>query len=479
VSPIGPSIELEGLRRTVAGLALAALPALLLGYVLAVYGPAPAVALLALPLIALALVAWPVEAFAGAVLIAIVVPFHLEVVSPQAAGFRIAAAVALAAIAVAAAKGMVSVRLNVVDLAVAAIVLASVVSWLILGGGGRTTLNPLLPLAFYVGARLIPARRMESMLWVLTIAGAVASFSLFYEFLVTKAPLFVPPESYLWNETGASLFRPGGVFSSPPGAVTVLSITVLCGLPLAARHTGRLRLLAVLCMALGTAAALLTFTRAGFIGLGAGLCVYVLVAGSRVVTLRRLVIGGAVVSVLFAAVVLPALTGSTWFQEGIVRPGNLTARQSYWHLAGPLITDSTQHLVFGHGVNSLVEGSPEVGGTIDAGLGTTPTLTEIGPHSQYVRMLLEQGVLGLVLLAAWLIGAPALALARLKAVPPAARPLAGALAGATLSFIIVSFANDSMRHPPSVAAIAIVTGMLATIGGTAAAGSLGTRDGGR
>jgi O-antigen ligase len=171
--------------------------------------------------------------------------------------------------------------------------------------------------------------------------------------------------------------------------------------------------------------------------------------------------------VIFTAVFLPVLSNTTWFQQGVLRKGNLAIRESYWTLAKPLITDSPAHLIFGHGVDSLTSqsssGGPGVG--ISQSLSTAPTLTTIGPHNQFVRVLLEQGLVGILLVAGWLGGACVGAVARIRAVPAELRPVLAALVGATVGFALVASASDSMRHPPSLAVIALISGTLVTVTG--------------
>src|SRR5204862_511540 len=153
-----------------------------------------------------------------------------------------------------------------------------------------------------------------------------------------------------------------------------------------------------------TAALFVTFTRAGYLGVAAGALVFFLLGGSSVVTPARAAVGALVVMAVVALVVLPRIEGTRLFNEGIVHPGTLTARVSYWSLARPLITDSREHLLFGRGVNALPTGNKTAADPLSGGLAATPLLTTIGPHSQYVRILLEQGLLGISLMAVWLLG---------------------------------------------------------------------------
>jgi O-antigen ligase len=222
-------------------------------------------------------------------------------------------------------------------------------------------------------------------------------------------------------------------------------------------------------MVLSLTGAVATFTRAGLIGLVAGFFVYVLLGGSKVITVRRFVIGGGIALAVSAAVLLPVVEQTTWFQQGFLRHGNLQVRESYWALAKPVVTDSTAHLLVGHGVNSLSRENLGASRAIGTGLNVTPTLTTIGPHSQYVRIALEQGVLGVALVLIWMLSSPIRAVFARARLPEAERPFVAALSGATICFMAAAAANDTLRHPPSVAAVAVVTGLLVTLtvtGGT-------------
>jgi hypothetical protein len=441
----------------------AAVAATLLGYSVGRFGIPLAAMLILLPLGAFVLFERPFVVFAGSIVVALAFPYTIAVGTSEAAGFRIAAAGALAAAVVYALRTRARVRLNYVDFALAAFLGMSVASWIVSGeGSAKDTLNPLLPCAFYVAARTLSPERIWQALWVIAGAGVIGASSVLYEFFVTKAPLFVPSSEYLWNSSAETIFRPGGVYGSPPGAVVVLTMTVLCTLPLIARHRGLARVAAAGCIAFSTAGAVATFTRAGLIGLAAGFVVYSFLSGSRALSPRRVLVGATVVTVLLATVVLPKLETNTFFQQGVIRPGNLTERGSYWSLAAPLIVESRLHLAVGHGFNSLIVGRPGVDGTIGAGLSASPTLSKIGPHNQYVRTLLELGLIGSALMLVWLVGAPARAAARVRGAP-ALRPVVAGLAGAVAAFMVAAFANDALRHPPSVAMAALVTGMLVAL----------------
>src|SRR5262249_18008745 len=139
-------------------------------------------------------------------------------------------------------------------------------------------------------------------------------------------------------------------------------------------------------------------------GLASGAFCYFVLSRPLPTTLVRLALGGLVAAVLVSAA-LPRLDANLTFREGVLRAGTFGARISYWHEAWPLIVDSPDHLVFGHGFNSLVVATGEVPGRFDPELARASDLGAHGPHSQYVRTALEEGLVGVALLLFWLLGA--------------------------------------------------------------------------
>ena len=128
----------------------------------------------------------------------------------------------------------------------------------------------------------------------------------------------------------------------------------------------------------------------------------------------------------------------------------------------PLVTNSTKHLVFGHGFNSLLVGHPNgLTGEPQADLAGVPILIKESPHSQYVRTLLEQGIVGLALLLAWLVGSVGRALAGVRGTihHDEGRALLAGCAAGIVSFLVVSLAGDGLREVPSLAVVALLSGL--------------------
>lgn len=353
-------------------------------------GPAVALVLVLAPLLVLALTRSYGGVALGLVLI-LTVPYWTTLGSAQIDVLR-AASVA-AATSLFWARGL---RPTLVDWALAAFVLVSVLAWLLefqQPGAGRVLSTELTPIGFYLGARSIPGRRLGLVLMVAVVAGAVGGLTVIYEF-VRGHVVFANPLSYDWVAAPGSIFRPGGIFGSPPAASTVLCFIVLFGLGCVAIQRGRLRLLALGCTAVASLALLLTFTRAAFVAVALGVILMLWLLRSPLLRPLRL----AWFVALFATayfVLIPGLEGSATFQEGIVRPGTLTTRETYWATALPVSTESPRMFLFGVGTGALEAPRTSTGVAIAANVAERPQLTENSLHSQYITTLLEQGSVGL------------------------------------------------------------------------------------
>ncbi len=409
----------------------------------------------AIPLVAIPLLAWRgirrYDVLAVAVLLALAVPSWYEFGVPQAAVFRIAAVAALTTALFAR-----RVRITFADGMIAAFVLITVFGWLLQDaqpGVGKIVLNEMIPVGFYVAARSLPSAQIRRVMTVAVAAGVVGAITVIGEFLVGHV-VFADPTSYSWTSSEGTIFRPGGIFGSPPGAATVLAITILCGIPVASGATTKWRAIQKLSVATMAVACVLTFTRAGLIGLGVGLLVYLWLMRSSFITPARLVFAGLL---LFVAVlvVLPQLEDTRTFQQGIVRPGDLAARESYWKLALPIIVASPHNAIFGIGSERTL--IPRYGGTMPAALASAPVLVQRGTHNQYVLTALENGAVGLLALVLWL----ALTIRMgLRTARKEHDPLSAALVGALLAFAVTMSADNALLDPPCFAAVALVAGLI-------------------
>src|SRR5262249_41271645 len=125
--------------------------------------------------------------------------------------------------------------------------------------------------------------------------------------------------------------------------------------------------------------------------------------------------------------------------------------------------DSPDHLLFGHGFNSLVVAAGEVPGRFDPELGRAPDLRAHGPHSQYVRTALEEGLVGVALLLVWLLGAVRAGVLAARRATSRRREVIAAYVGAVVSLVVVATAGDALRHPGTLAVGAVLTGSLVTL----------------
>jgi hypothetical protein len=137
-----------------------------------------------------------------------------------------------------------------------------------------------------------------------------------------------------------------------------------------------------------------TFTRAGLIAFAVGLVLYL--ALLRPPGLGRLIYIGIVITLAMGVFVLPRVTQTSWYQKGVVRAGDLAARETYWTAAWPVIVNSPQHFLLGHGINSLFRDPTSPNQLLDPqpDIEAVPSLVMFSPHSQYVRTLVEEGLGG-------------------------------------------------------------------------------------
>jgi O-antigen ligase len=406
---------------------------------------------------------------AGTVLV-LVVPSSVALGSPQAGVVRVAVLLSSAGFFVLAVGSDFSTpRLAVPDLFVAGLVAAAWVSWAVrphAPNAAQATLAAVLPAGFYLTGRWFGGIAWTRLATVILMAGTAGSLTVLYEFFIAHRPLFESQSSYFWNATGQAIFRPGGVFGSPPAAATTLAMTTLIGASLLPIVRGLARRGVWACLAVSLAALVVTFTRAGIIAVALGFVLYLVLL--RPPGLDRLVFVGIVLLTVVGLFVLPSVTRTSWYQKGVIRPGSLAVRQSYWSAAWPVIVNSPQHFVVGHGINSLYRDPTSPDRLLDpqSDISAVPTLSTLSPHSQYVRTLVEEGVVGLLLLVGWLVGSAARAGRAAWGAASTRRAALAACAAATTSFLIASYAGDTLRDTSSFALVALATGAAVTLART-------------
>jgi O-antigen ligase len=373
-------------------LAVALAASLLLGGALARIGPAFAVFLAALPLgLAMILPGRHRALLAGAVL-ALTIPSWWEIGLPQANAYRVASVLALVPLLM----GEWRLRLCLADVLVLAFLLDSLVSAVLQTaepGIGSVLLYILMPAAFYLAARALPHRLHRRVVATAVAAITLGAVTVVAERVVGHV-LFQDPQSYSWVPSNGGIFRPGGIYGSPPAASLALAIGVLLAGSL--RGVARRGERAVLSASIATIllALVLTFERSAVIALAAGGVAYALLIGidARAV-LRYSVAAGFVI--LLAVLAYPQVKTSTALQNGVLRQGTLSARTSIWQEELPVVTSSKRTAAIGVGFATTI--LARTGGNVPPALATHPRLISTSIHNQYLLILLEQGGIGLAI----------------------------------------------------------------------------------
>ena len=445
---------------SLAGPMLGALGGLVVAYLLVRHGVASAAFVAALLPVAFVVLRYPAAGPAAAAGILVVIPYWWTFGSAQLSTPRLALVLAVAGLFAGTRRGL---RFTGVDLLVLALGLLFVITWNAgLGVSRGILIETIVALSFYAvgracgfesGARLV--------FWGLALGGAVGGLSVLYEYFVTHSPLVTNASDYAWQQEKQYIYRPGGLFGSPPGAATALAVTLVSTLPLCTAARGWRRVLALGCGGVQLIALVVTFTRAGWIAAAIGAAIYVVLSAPRVGRRVQVLVAALAVGAALALAVLPSVSGSELFQAGVQRGGTFSARQDYWRLALPVASDSARHLLVGRGFASL--NGAQTGGSVDASLSSAPLLTVAGTHNQYVRTLVEQGLVGLVLLIAWLATTTAVATLAARRAAGELRRSSAALAGAIVAFATVSLADDTFRDSQSIALAALVAGLAVSL----------------
>ena len=442
-----------------------AIAALALGLVIGRSGPAIGAACLTAVSLGVLVASRPINGLLVGVGVMMLVPYWYTKGGITVA--QMAAAVAGVATLTAVLVNRRAIHFTFVDWAVVAIVLAAVADWYLRGenfAGARATANAVTPLAFYFAARILAGsgRSVRTILWLLVVAAALGSLTVFYEF-ARGTPVFVSPSTYKWNSGSGLIFRPSGVYGSPPAAVIVLAMVALAGIPLLRETTGRNRVFLLGCLALVIGAAFVTFTRAGWIGCAAGLLTYlVMVTWRGGLRLPRWVAAAPLIGVVCLAA-LPMVSHTNWFQLGVTRGQTLQFRESYWAVTEPLVVDSPAHLLFGRGLNSFTAADEPALGSVQASLAEIPGPLTQTTHNQYLQTLVEQGVIGLMLYLCWLLGTVVVGFRNIRRVDPGDRRIIAGLVGATIAFVVASFADSSFLEASPFAVVALLTGLTVSL----------------
>lgn len=293
-------------------------------------------------------------------------------------------------------------RITVPDVFAAAFVLYSAgFSILVLDSGVPVSflVDMLLPVTFYFFARFLLPWQRDRQAWPFLVLCAVGSVAVLADLAFGQA-LLAPSTGYDFDANpGSALFRPAGLFSSPPTAAIVLSMLALASL--AVLSPARKTTAAVLCIT--GVAILATFGRAGWAGAIVGLVVFIaLYRPARAAARRYAVPAVAGVVVALALLSFVEIPNNETVELGVIRGSTVESRESLIGLAAPLITDSPEHALFGRGSGTFLAFNVESALPLDPGLAASPFLLERGgPHSSYALLLLEVGIVGFLLWGAW------------------------------------------------------------------------------
>lgn len=420
-----------------------------------------AAAILAAPLLVY-LTASPLRALELGLLVMVLSPPETTFGLAQLGEVRVAAMLAILAVALNLYAHPHVSRLTLVDWAVIGLVALTLVSW---ASGARQphtfrqVTTYLLPIVFFAGGRRFGERSCHRLYLLLFGATALGSLTVLYEEFVAHRPLFTNPQSYDWLASSQTVFRPGGVFTAAPVAATMIVLTLFGGLLLIGRSSGLRRAVLLALLGISLASLFFTFTRGPAIGLGIGLVLFAVLRGAA--RSARYVYAAAIAAVLVAFVVIPGVQSATWYQQGVLRHGTLAARQTYWHEAWVVIRDSTTHELVGHGPASVIVGLPWVPGQPQADIAEFPGLTFVGIQNQYIRLLVELGGLGLALFLGW-IGGTILRGAR-AALRGRHRDEIAAGVAACVAFAVTSLVGDTLWEPQTFATVALLSGIVVSL----------------
>ena len=386
------------LSLTVVILGMAAVAALFIAYLLAHRGAAWGALVLAVPAVAFWITRRRGNGLVLAVAVLLAIPYwypHVWLIAPTVAVVGLLA-------------GVAKNRLRALDIAFFLLSAWMALSWLFHQGTGitlRMFVQGTLPLTFYLWARLaVTNRSFLRLQWVMLLAAGVAACTVLYE-AVRGTPVFVDPAVYQWVSSSSSVFRAGGVFGGSPTAATVLAMMLLGSAGL--RRT-RPRL--VLCVwSLLILAIAATLDRAGLLGLLAGAALIAVVLPYRRwghVAMVLLALAIPVYAVTTSSDTLDRLSTTKLISEGVIRSNTLSERATLLSLTLPLI--SIRATFCSGGVSMPLR--PNVHSPFKRGAACStrawPRPLSYSPAevlmTDYLRAMLEQGILGLVLVLTWL-----------------------------------------------------------------------------
>lgn len=408
----GPERRVDALRNVFANqrtteatvmasaIGLAALSGLIIGKM----GTTVLIGLLVLPVFAVAAIRRPVILFYTAVLLAIAAPYSISLGASFLTLFRAECLMAIAYLFLSVAlERRAGPAFRFQDWAVLAYVGAFAISPIFTeySAGNKLLMNAVLPVSMYFVGRRLTVGERQVVRWLLLVGAALGGLTVLYELIFLGSPLITSVDSYHWKATEKALYRPGGIYSSPPLAAAVLMMCVATAAPLYLKAS-KWRPLAAALALVAFAGAFMTFTRAPLIGLGVGALIIFVLGGPTNRRVGRAVLI-AVVAVVTLELIIPAVSNTRVYQQGIERPGQLAVREDYWRQSLPTVFTSAQTMIFGHGAEFLVGYRTNVNGPIPFDIAAVPLIVEKTPHNQYVLTAIELGISGFILLVVYLL----------------------------------------------------------------------------
>lgn len=396
----------------------------------------------------------------GALALLLVVPYWYTLGTAQLSVVRMAALSALGSAVV--SRGF---RIRLVDVALLVFVAVVTLSWLFSYDQphvGRIVTTEMTPIGLYVGARSIPRTRILAVAVTTVIVGSVGALTVLYEEALGQVSFTDPSKYGTWAGGLGLVFRPGGIFGSPPGAATAMCAVILLALSCLIVVRGRLRMALVGCLGICAAALVATFTRTGLIACGVGILVLVSLWSPRLLRHPR-VLWTVAVAVMAFFVVLPSARNSTTFQEGVLRGGTLAAREGFWQQALPIVTSSPTRLLFGEGTGTLEAPLVTSQVQIPSVVAASPVITSISLQNEYVTTLFEQGLVGIAALLLFL------AAGMVPAIRAARRhrdPMQAGLAAVIAGMMVVMLTGTVLLEPVEFGLLLLAIGLSANLGDT-------------
>jgi len=434
-------------------LAAGVLTCLILAYILDTRGMTYALLAVALPLAVWWVIRRPGNGLLGAVAALLVLPYwyaHIWLVVPTLGALGLV-------------RGIARSRLRALDCVMFLLVSAFIASWALhrsLGVPSRWFIQGILPFGLYAWARLsLTERLLARVQWVILLAGAVGACTVLYEAASGHA-IFIDPLTYEWKGSISSIFRAGGVFGGAPTAATALAMVFLVSAPLVRGHRRAVGALLLVILA----GMLVTFDRAGLLGLiGGGVVFAVLLPYRRWgrVALVAFALCIAAYAVTTSSSTLASLSTSKLVSRGIIRSNTIQARSALASSAFQVIGETTSSIAFGHGFDVFFGR-----GALPETVAQEPYLRQSGgPNDEYLRALLEQGIVGLALELAWLLGSVYLGVRTCLRIDPGSsrRAITAGLTAATVCFLLAAAGHDMAHNVAALSVAALMTGLLVSV----------------